>query len=223
MMKGLKLTEASKRRISVGMKKYFKEHPISKERARRMTRHCHGKTHPSWKGGKKPLPCRNCGKDCKLYPWRVLRLNGKNPSCSRSCHSSWLANHQSANTRKKLSILASRRNHDPEDRFGKRGNFTRKYGIFFHSYYEVRFYEIMKRLGVRCERNSDRFRYVWRGGVHYYTPDFKIFTPLVVYIEIKGWPRPRDIEKLKAVRKAGKEIWMFTDLGLSSLEKEGQS
>ena len=214
---GYRRTSKIRMKISKSLRRYFKEWPISASRARRMTAHCHGSSHPNWKGGKVEKTCQQCGKSYLIARNQFVRSK----FCSRPCTSRWLPSHRSAKTRAALSLAASKRNHDVNDRFGDgKGTHFTKHGISFHSFYELRFYESALRLNMKVERNADRFPYKWEGKTHYYTPDFKLFTPVILYIEIKGWARPRDYAKLKAVRDSGNEIFMITGIGLSSLESE---
>lgn len=174
--------------------KLKKEHPEFYRTWKGVT----GKEHPTWKGGKKVVgSCKECG--AKLYS-RPYRAHLKK-FCSRSCRSSWVSQNC---------------------RVGKGTHFTIE-GEHYHSTYELRCVSALRKMGIKIVRNCDRFRYVWNKRSHFYTPDFKMFFPQTasfVYVEIKGWVRPVDLEKLKAVRSTGKEIWMLTDLGLSTLESE---
>lgn len=57
----------------------------------------------------------------------------------------------------------------------------------------------LKRLKVSFEYESDKIAYVLAG---HYTPDFTIKTPTgKIYVELKGYFRPADKSKLRAVKR----------------------
>ena len=229
-------TLSTKRKQSKAMRRFIALHPsFRKKAARTFKKHRaehpefysslqkgkFGPKHPTYKPDCKTRKvekhCEECG---ALYLRRGDRAS-LSRFCSRSCASRWICSNRSRKFREIMSLYASRRNHSLTDKFGKRHRYSFvKHGILYHSHYEYRFSEAAKKLGLKFERNTQRFQYRWRGGVHHYTPDFKLFVPFVIFIEIKGWPRPKDTRKLEAVRTEGFQIWMWTEDNLKIFEKE---
>jgi hypothetical protein len=81
---------------------------------------------------------------------------------------------------------------------GNRGNNTQitKYGIKFHSPWELSFYEYCLTNSILIERGNESFSYIWNGNTHLYFPDFKLPT-LNMYVEVKGYETDRDHAKWK--------------------------
>lgn len=64
--------------------------------------------------------------------------------------------------------------------------------------FESKTYQALKRKKVKFSYESERIPYVLAG---HYIPDFLVVTPLgKIYIECKGYLRPEDKRKLKAVK-----------------------
>lgn len=130
-----------------------------------------------------------------------IRLKNHNESIKnyyKTRKGTFTGKHHSTETKERMSqahlqIDHANCNHNSH---GKRGY---KDGIFFMSSYELTYYLYTKLTtpDVTIERCTNRYKYIYKGKNHYYTPDFIINKEQV--IEVKGWETELDRYKYTLV------------------------
>lgn len=69
--------------------------------------------------------------------------------------------------------------------------------IWLDSKWEIRFVTLLDKYQIKWRKNYEGFEYQWNGISKKYVPDFYL-EKYDLWIEVKGWERPIDIEKWKA-------------------------
>lgn len=70
--------------------------------------------------------------------------------------------------------------------------------------FEIRIFNLLKRLKVRPQYEPDKIPYIYAG---HYTPDFKVFTPSgIIYLETKGYFRPEHKRVMAAAKKTNPSL-----------------
>ena len=94
--------------------------------------------------------------------------------------------------------------------------------VWLQGSFELRYAQHLDSLGIRWERNKDRF--VWDADGHTYCPDFKVWVgDRFEYHETKGWVNEESIKKFYSVINAGHVIRMVTKDVLRRLDKRKKS
>lgn len=90
-------------------------------------------------------------------------------------------------------------------------------GIKFDSSWEVKYAKYLDCKNIKWTRETEKFKYFFEGKYHWYQPDFYLLES-DVYIEIKGYKRPRDDAKWNQFPKDKKlNVLMYNDLKLLGL------
>lgn len=110
--------------------------------------------------------------------FEVLPCHNKRKFCSKRCSNSGSDNSNRGGYRKEAGR-------------GKMGWYK---GYYCNSTWELAWVIFQLEHGVKFERNSIGFKYLFNNKIMKFYPDFKLSDG--TYVEIKGWITPKDVEKI---------------------------
>lgn len=67
-------------------------------------------------------------------------------------------------------------------------------GVKLHGTWELEYAKFLDENNIKWRRPTERFEYTFKNTIRYYTPDFYLIDTKT-YIEIKGYPTPKDFAK----------------------------